>query len=82
MYSESDEICIHLKGQKCAESYCPYWSTIFRKCSMAVVAEKQAELLDIVVKRIEKGLKENPKAVPEEAMDLLRELRKTGIVFH
>jgi hypothetical protein len=49
---------------------------------MAVVAEKQAELLDIVVKRIEKGLKENPKAVPEEAVDLLRELRKTGIVFH
>lgn len=79
---DSDEICIHLKGQKCAESYCPYWSLTFRKCSMAVVAEKQAELLDIVVERIEKSLEENPKAVPKEAVILLRELRKSGVVFH
>jgi hypothetical protein len=49
---------------------------------MAVVAEKQAELLDIVVERIEKSLEENPKAVPKEAVILLRELRKSGVVFH
>lgn len=82
MYSDSDEICIHLKGQKCAESYCPYWSFTFRKCSMAVSAEKQAELLDIIVERIEKSLEENPKAVPEVTVEMLRELRKTGVVFH
>lgn len=78
----SDEICIHLKGQKCALSYCPYWSLTFRKCSMAVAAEKQAELLDIIVERIEKSLETDPKSVPEDAIALLRELRRSGVVMH
>ena len=78
----SDEICIHLKGQKCALSYCPYWSLTFRKCSMAVAAEKQAELLDIIVERIEKNLEKDPKSVPDEAVQLLKELRKAGVVLH
>lgn len=76
------DICIHMNGHKCAESYCPYWSYTFRRCSKAVVAEKQAELLDIIVERIEKNLEENPKSVSSEAIELLRELRKTGITMH
>lgn len=57
------EICVHLGGAKCAESYCTYWSTTFKKCSLGVEAEKRAELLDIMVTEAEKTLDKSSKLV-------------------
>lgn len=70
------EICIHLQGAKCAKSYCPYWSTTFKKCSFGVEAEKRAEFWDILVAKIEKTLDEAPEAATHLTTDLLREARK------
>lgn len=73
------EICIHLKGDKCAESYCPYWSFTLRRCSLAVEAEKRAELLNIIVQKAVEVLEARPEVAVDMIAQLIKEM-KTSIV--
>jgi len=48
------QICPYMNGSTCAESYCDMWNTLEKRCSIAVKAEKNIELLSLMVDKLKK----------------------------
>jgi len=49
-------ICPHMSGAKCANEYCDYWDSEEQACSLALLAHKQSELLNMVLAKAEEQL--------------------------
>jgi len=65
-----ENICIHMNGQKCAESFCDYWDLEERKCALALESINNAKIKRIVLEQMEKTIE------VQEYRDIMKEYLK------